>query len=110
MTGKGLSMERVAGYGKQIADALAAAHERGVVHHDLKGSNVMVTPEGRVKVLDFGLATRLDRDDSSELTLSYNSVERKLVGTRPYRAPQVLRGERGDRLGDLGSPGGLLYE
>src|SRR5260370_31432657 len=110
MTGKGLSMERVAGYGKQIADAVAHAHDRGIVHHDLKGSNVMVTPEGRVKVLDFGLATRLDRDEISELTLSYTSVESKLVGTLPYMAPEVLRGQKCDRLSDLWSLGVLLYE
>ena len=62
ITAMGLSMEIVTRYGTQIADALAHAHDRGIVHRDLKGSNVMVTPEGRVKVLDFGLATRLDRD------------------------------------------------
>src|SRR2546427_4146123 len=71
VTATGLSMETVTRYGTQIADALAHAHDRGIVHRDLKGSNVMVTPEGRVKVLDFGLATRLDREEISELTLSY---------------------------------------
>jgi len=81
ITATGLSMEIVTRYGHAIADALAHAHERGIVHRDLKGSNVMVTPEGRVKVLDFGLATRLDRDEITELTLSYTSLESKLVGT-----------------------------
>src|SRR5437660_10276362 len=110
MTATGLSMEIVTRYGTQIADALAHAHDRGIVHRDLKGSNVMVTPEGRVKVLDFGLATRLDCEEINELTLSYASLESKLVGTLPYMAPEVLRGQKGDHLSDLWSLGVLLYE
>src|SRR5260221_8720447 len=106
----GLSMEIVTRYGSQIADALAHAHDRGIVHCHLKGSNVMVTPEGRVKVMDFGLATRLDRKEISELTLSHTSLESKLVGTLPYMAPEVLRGQKGDHLSDLWSLGVLLYE
>src|SRR6266487_1020373 len=109
-TATGLSMETVTRYGAQIADALAHAHERGIAHRDLKGSNVMVTAEGRVKVLDFGLATRLDREEISELTLSYSSLESKLVGTLPYMAPEVLRGQKGDHLSDLWALGVLLYE
>src|SRR5207247_10746239 len=93
-----------------IADALAHAHERGIAHRDLKGSNVMVTAEGRVKVLDFGLATRLEREEISELTLSYSSLESKLVGTLPYMAPEVLRGQKGGQLSDLWALGVLLYE
>jgi serine/threonine protein kinase/molybdopterin converting factor small subunit len=106
----GLSMETVARYGTQIADALAHAHNRGIVHRDLKGSNVMVTPEGRVKVLDFGLATRLEREEISELTLSNTALESKLVGTLPYMAPEILRGQKGDHLSDVWSLGVLLYE
>jgi len=110
ITATGLSMETVTRYGTQIADALAHAHDRGIVHRDLKGSNVMVTPEGRVKVLDFGLATRLEREEISELTLSHSSLESKLVGTLPYMAPEVLRGQKGDYLSDVWSLGVLLYE
>ena len=110
ITATGLSMESVTRYGTQIADALAHAHDRGIVHRDLKGSNVMVTPEGRVKVLDFGLATRLERDEISELTLSHTAMESKLVGTIPYMAPEVLRGQKGDYLSDVWSLGVLLYE
>src|SRR5258708_11532472 len=98
ITATGLSMEIVTRYGTQIPDALAHAHDRGIVHRDLKGSNVMVTPEGRVKVLDFRLATRLHREGISELTLSYTSLASKLVGTTPYMAPEVLRGQKGDHL------------
>src|ERR1700682_946183 len=110
VTATGLSMEIVTRYGTQIADALAHAHDRGIVHRDLKGSNVMVTPEGRVKVLDFGLATPLNREEISELTLSYTSVESRLAGTLPYMAPEVLRGQKGDHLSDIWSLGVLLYE
>jgi serine/threonine protein kinase/photosystem II stability/assembly factor-like uncharacterized protein len=110
LTATGLSMETVTRYGVQIADALTHAHDRGIAHRDLKGSNVMVTAEGRVKVLDFGLATRMDREKISELTLSYTSLESKLVGTLPYMAPEVLRGQKGDHLSDLWALGVLLYE
>ncbi len=110
LTATGVSMETVTRYGTQIADALAHAHDRGIVHRDLKGSNVMVTSEGRVKVLDFGLATRLEREEISEITLSYDSLESKLVGTLPYIAPEVLRGQKGDHLSDLWALGVLLYE
>jgi serine/threonine protein kinase len=106
----GLSMDTVARYGTQIADALAHAHDRGIAHRDLKGSNVMVTAEGRVKVLDFGLATRIEREEISELTLSYEALESKLVGTLPYMAPEVLRGQKGDHLSDIWALGVLLYE
>jgi serine/threonine protein kinase/photosystem II stability/assembly factor-like uncharacterized protein len=110
ITATGLSMETVMRYGTQVADALAHAHDRGIVHRDLKGSNVMVTPEGRVKVLDFGLATRLEREEISDVTLSHTALESKLVGTLPYMAPEVLRGEKGDHLSDLWALGVLLYE
>ncbi|MGH9742084.1 MAG: protein kinase domain-containing protein, partial [Candidatus Acidiferrum sp.] len=110
LTATGLSMETVTRYGSQIADALAHAHDRGVAHRDLKGSNVMVTPEGRVKVLDFGLATRLQREEISDLTISHDSLESKLVGTLPYMAPEVLRGQKGDHLSDIWALGVLLYE
>lgn len=89
ITATGLSMDTVTRCGTQIADSLAHAHDRGIVHRDLKGSNVMVTPGGRVKVLDFGLATRLEREELSELTLSHASLETKLVGALPYMAPEV---------------------
>jgi serine/threonine protein kinase len=110
ITAAGLSMEIVTRYGTQIADALAHAHDRGIVHRHLKGSNVMVTPEGRVKVLDFGLAPRIGREEISELALSHTSLRTKLLGTLPYMAPEVLRGQKGDHLSDLWSLGVILYE
>jgi serine/threonine protein kinase/photosystem II stability/assembly factor-like uncharacterized protein len=107
-----LTTEAVMRCGIQIADALAHAHERGIVHRDLKGANVIVSPDSRVKVLDFGLARRLDKATIDEVTRSYASVVRDsaIVGTMPYMAPEVLAGQIGGVAGDLWSMGVLLYE
>src|SRR5579863_6494240 len=98
-----LTTEAVIRYGVQIADALAHAHDRQIVHRDLKGANVVVTPEGRVKVLDFGLARRLDQATVDAVTRSQASLDRdqSVVGTLPYMAPEVLRGEAGSIASDI---------
>src|SRR5438093_4109960 len=90
-----LTTEAVTRYGVQIADALAHAHDRQIVHRDLKSANVVITHEGRVKVLDFGLARRLDAATVDAITRSQASIERdrSMVGTLPYMAPEILRGE-----------------
>ena len=108
----GLPPELVVRYGIQIADALAHAHERGVIHRDLKSTNVVVTPEGRGKVLDFGLAARLRDSQLQEATLSRAPLteSRVLVGTLPYLAPELLRGEPAEARTDTWSLGILLYE
>lgn len=107
-----LTTEAVTRYGVQIADALAHAHDRQIVHRDLKGANVVITHEGRVKVLDFGLARRLDREAVDAVTRSEASVERErsIVGTLPYMAPEVLRGETASYPSDIWALGVLLYE
>jgi serine/threonine protein kinase/photosystem II stability/assembly factor-like uncharacterized protein len=107
-----LTTEAVTRYGVQIADALAHAHERQIVHRDLKGANVVITPDGRVKVLDFGLARRLDKATVDAITRSQASVERDraIVGTFPYMAPEVLNGEGGSYQSDIWALGVLLYE
>src|SRR5258708_9011681 len=107
-----LSTEAVTRYGVQIADALAHAHDRQIVHRDLKGANVVVTHDGRVKVLDFGLARRLDRATVDAITRSQASLERdrSIVGTLPYMAPEVLMGETGGYQSDIWALGVLLYE
>lgn len=107
-----LTTEAVTRYGVQIADALAHAHDRQIVHRDLKGDNVVITHEGRVKVLDFGLARRLDRATIDAVTRSQASVERdrSIAGTLPYMAPEVLRGEAGSYQSDIWALGVLLYE
>ncbi len=105
--------ETVVRYGIQIADALAHAHERGIVHRDLKTSNVMITTEGRAKVLDFGLAKRLPSEDLSEQpTRSGDSLTEagQVVGTLHYLAPEVLRGRPADARTDIWALGVLLYE
>ena len=108
----GLPAESVVRYGAQIADALAHAHERGVVHRDLKPANVMVTPEGRVKVLDFGLARRQSREALEEVTKSRLSVEgtAAVAGTLAYMAPEQLRGDPADARSDIWALGVVLYE
>jgi serine/threonine-protein kinase len=108
----GLPAESVIRYGVQIADALADAHAHGVVHRDLKCSNVMITPEGRAKVLDFGLARRqtareLEGVTRSQITLSEAGG---LAGTLHYLAPEVLRGEETGVRSDIWALGVVLYE
>jgi len=107
-----LPVESVLRYGKQIAAALAHAHSRGVVHRDLKSANVVVTPEGLVKVLDFGLARRLPTGTLEGVTKSLGRLESRgaIAGTLSYMAPEVLRGQPGDHLSDLWALGVLLYE
>jgi serine/threonine protein kinase len=93
ITEGGLPSETVLRYGIQVADALAHAHDRAVVHRDLKSSNVMITPEGRVKVLDFGLAMSLRKEQLDDATRSVVALGRgsELVGTLSYMAPEILQ-------------------
>ena len=108
----GLSADLVVRYGMQIADALSHAHEHGVIHRDLKSTNVVVTPQGRVKVLDFGLAARL-RDTELRDAVSSKvplTESRMIVGTLPYLAPELLRGEPAEARTDIWALGVLLYE
>jgi serine/threonine protein kinase len=107
-----LTTEAVIRYGVQIADALAHAHDRQIIHRDLKGGNVVITHDGRVKVLDFGLARRLDKATVDAITRLQVSVERdrSIVGTLPYMAPEVLTGDTGSYQSDIWALGVLLYE
>src|SRR5947199_2752656 len=108
----GLPVESVLRYGVQIANALGRAHDRGIIHRDLKSSNIVVTPEGLVKVLDFGLARRLKKEVLKEATQSIAPFEGVggLVGTLRYMAPEVLRGEEADQRSDVWGLGVVLSE
>ena len=99
-------------YGRQIADALAHAHEHGSVHRDLKSQNVVITPEGLAKVLDFGLATRLERQDAEAVTVSMETRADAgtIAGTLAYMAPEVLRGEAATARSNIWALGLVLYE
>jgi serine/threonine protein kinase/Flp pilus assembly protein TadD len=108
----GLPPDEVLRYGLQVADAVAHAHERGVVHRDLKCANVVITPEGRAKVLDFGLARRLTEGDLEGVTRSLVSLTapNAVVGTLGYMAPEQLRGQPADARSDVWALGVMLHE
>ena len=106
----GLPTETVVRFGAQIADALAHAHERGVVHRDLKTANIAVSDKGP-KVLDFGIARRVSPGDPDSETRSITPAESDVVfGTLAYVAPEVLRGEAGDARSDIWAFGVVLWE
>ena len=112
LAGGALPTEQVLRFGSQIADALAHAHAHGVIHRDLKSLNVIITPEGRAKVLDFGLAKRLDDQNTDEITRLRTSLTEPgmVVGTLGYMAPEQLRGEAADARSDIWALGVMLYE
>jgi len=101
----------------QIADAVAAAHEKGIIHRDLKPANIMITPDDTVKVLDFGIAKALDPAGTSTglayaatLSADHHTAAGTMVGTPAYMSPEQARGKPIDKRSDIWSFGCVLYE
>ena len=109
----GVPLARLLDLSLGIAEALVAAHRQGVVHRDLKPDNIMFTADGRVKVLDFGLAKLRDRsEDSSDTALPTRSIteEGRIIGTVSYMSPEQAEGRPLDHRSDIFSFGIVLYE
>jgi serine/threonine protein kinase len=109
-----IPFDEALGLAKQIAEALEVAHEKGIIHRDLKPANIKVTPDGQIKVLDFGLAKALDeRPDgrvSDSPTLMSASMPGVILGTAAYMAPEQAKGRTLDRRTDIFAFGCVLYE
>jgi len=109
-----LPLPEVARLGIQLADGLAAAHDRGIIHCDLKPHNLILTPDGRLKILDFGLARRIHTvvagDIARDATQSITVETAAISGTVPYMSPEQLTGQVPDARSDIFSAGAVLYE
>lgn len=99
----------IRGLGVQLAEGLAAAHAQGVIHRDLKPANLQITPEARLKILDFGLAILLQPAGEPDKTLSFEDTQ-GISGTLPYMAPEQLRDGRADARSDVYGAGTVIYE
>jgi len=113
INGQPLEVGEVAEIGSQIADALDEAHRKGITHRDIKPQNIMLTPRGQVKVLDFGLA-KITRPAAqavgSDITTLVNTVPGVIMGTVPYMSPEQALGREVDHRSDIFNLGVLLYE
>src|SRR6266516_5266415 len=115
MAGTALAQRKAIDYALQTAHGLAAAHAKGIVHRDLKPENLFVTNDGRVKILDFGLAKLTGVTDGTQSqtevpTRKVNTDPGVVMGTMGYMSPEQLKGQRADHRSDIFSFGAILYE
>jgi eukaryotic-like serine/threonine-protein kinase len=113
--GERLPMRKALELGAQVATGLAAAHEKGIVHRDLKPENIFVTGDGRVKILDFGLAKLAGTPDEAKNLTSVRTERQPtspgtVMGTAGYMAPEQVRGQAADPRADIFACGAVLYE
>jgi eukaryotic-like serine/threonine-protein kinase len=116
VTGEGgrIPLRKVVDYSVQIANGLAAAHDKGIIHRDLKPENLFVTRDGRVKILDFGLAKLTGAQDGADLTdaptQDQGTAPGTVMGTAGYMSPEQVRGGTLDHRTDIFSFGAVMYE
>ncbi|HWK09311.1 MAG TPA: serine/threonine-protein kinase, partial [Vicinamibacterales bacterium] len=110
LRGGPLALRKAVDLARQTADALAAAHDRGIVHRDIKPENLFVTADGRVKILDFGIAKLAERDSPGTPGRATETGEGIALGTAAYMAPELIRGEAVDARADIFSLGVVLHE
>src|SRR3989442_2708642 len=113
--GGALPQRKAIDYSLQVAHGLAAAHQKGIAHRDLKPENIFITNDGRVKILDFGLAKLTGSGDADQSqtdipTRRVNTDSGLVMGTVGYMSPEQLRGRRADHRSDIFSFGAILYE